>query len=172
MADLCELISNISTLDSGFGSRLKVENQCIVYSGYRSRDGYGKVNRKGKVHFAHRYLWSLLNGSPSAEERVLHHCDNPPCCNPMHLFLGTQLDNMQDMRSKGRGRWVSQRGRPGHKGESNPKAKLTADQVQWIRNHYSSKYGSPFGSARLGEKFGVSRNTILHVVKGQTWRAI
>ncbi|WP_171820717.1 HNH endonuclease [Pseudomonas protegens] len=170
MADLNEIILSISALDPSFGAKLKVEKDCIVYGGYRNRDGYGKVNRKGKAHFAHRYLWSVLNGLPSAESRVLHHCDNPPCCNPEHLFIGTQLENMQDMRRKGRGRWASQKGRPGYKGQSNPRAKLTSDQVRWIRSNHSSKYGSPFGSARLATKFGVSRNTILHIVSGQTWR--
>lgn len=170
MVDTSVIIRVIQQHDGLLAAKLVAQGECIVYAGYRNHDGYGKINRLGRVHFAHRWIYQGFYGAVPDGMKVLHRCDNPPCCNPHHLFLGTQQDNMRDMIKKGRARKADQRGRPGLKGESNPRAKLTKKQVAWIRRHYSPKYGSPFGSARLAERFGVSRNTVLAAVQGKTWR--
>lgn len=76
----------------------------------RNKDGYGRVSlgsgsrRTGnRRHLqAHRLSWELSNGDVPEGLNVLHRCDNPPCCNPTHLFLGTQKENMQDKVAKGR----------------------------------------------------------------------
>jgi hypothetical protein len=60
------------------------------------------VNRKGKILKVHRLAWAEANGPIPTGLRVLHKCDVPACCNPDHLFVGTQLDNVTDMRVKGR----------------------------------------------------------------------
>lgn len=75
---------------------------CWVWHAYRHRQGYGMVGFDGKLYLAHRVAWALCNGSIPAEIMVCHTCDNPPCCNPKHLFLGTHTDNMRDMQQKDR----------------------------------------------------------------------
>lgn len=79
---------------------------CWLYTGFRKWDGYGWLQRghaaTRRSLTAHRYAWILTKGSPGAGLQVLHRCDNPPCCNPAHLFLGTHADNMADRSAKGR----------------------------------------------------------------------
>lgn len=77
-------------------------NVCWPWSGGQNADGYGRLGVGGKLVSAHRVAWELTNGPLTAGESVLHQCDNPPCCNPFHLFKGTQLENVRDARAKGR----------------------------------------------------------------------
>lgn len=74
---------------------------CLVYPPTK-RDGYGRIRVDGKSWLAHRFSWVLANGPIPEGMYVCHRCDNPPCINPEHLFLGTQTDNMRDMAAKGR----------------------------------------------------------------------
>lgn len=71
---------------------------CVEWAGLRFRDGYGRVGSKQ----AHRVAWEQTYGPIPEGLFVLHRCDNRPCVNPEHLFLGTNTDNMQDMVAKGR----------------------------------------------------------------------
>jgi hypothetical protein len=86
-----------------FWSKVDVgeEDDCWEWTGYRYRK-YGRFNFESVSRLAHRVAWILLHGPLPDEQKVLHSCDNPPCCNPLHLFVGTQTDNMQDMIAKGR----------------------------------------------------------------------
>lgn len=77
---------------------------CWPWTGSRTRTGYGKCSVDGRHVAAHRLAWQLTNGPIPDGLHVLHRCDNPPCCNPGHLFLGTHTDNVRDMLAKGRGR--------------------------------------------------------------------
>lgn len=77
-------------------------NGCIEWIGYNVR-GYGQITVAHKGIQTHRLAWTLSNGPIPEGLLVLHHCDNPPCINPDHLFLGTHQDNMNDMSAKGRG---------------------------------------------------------------------
>jgi hypothetical protein len=81
-------------------------NGCWEWQGCRSRQGYGRlsVHENQKWGFAHRYSYFLVYGIDPGELCVLHRCDNPPCCNPAHLFLGTRVDNNFDRYIKGRSR--------------------------------------------------------------------
>jgi hypothetical protein len=92
---------------------------------------------------------------------VLHHCDNPPCCNPKHLFVGTDKDNIEDMIRKGRNNTP--------KGESHRDAKLTEKQVLEIRKRHV-----PFvlTYSMLAREYGVSKSTIQHAVNGSHWKHI
>ena len=74
---------------------------CWVWTAGTDRKGYGVFGIGAIRHFAHRVAWTLIYGEPGALH-VLHRCDNPPCVRPDHLFLGTQLDNLDDMARKGR----------------------------------------------------------------------
>lgn len=86
-------------------------NDCIEYPGYKDRDGYCQVRRDGHRYGAHRWYYIVTYGPVPKEMVVRHKCDNPPCCNPLHLELGTHADNMADkMRrnrwSNGRATWT------------------------------------------------------------------
>lgn len=75
---------------------------CWEWKGHRNQAGYGEFCVNGERHTrAHRFMWEAIHGSIGSLH-VLHKCDNPPCCNPDHLFLGTQQDNMKDRDLKGR----------------------------------------------------------------------
>ena len=78
--------------------------ECREWEGSRNRDGYGRYPVGGSWVGAHRVAWEQEYGPIPKGMSVLHHCDNPPCILPSHLFLGTQQDNVADMIAKGRGR--------------------------------------------------------------------
>jgi hypothetical protein len=75
---------------------------CLEWVGYRDPQGYGRIHFQRRPELVHRLAWGLAHG-PAGDLCVLHHCDNPPCCDVEHLFLGTRTDNLADMRAKRRG---------------------------------------------------------------------
>lgn len=79
------------------------KNGCIVFTGLKSPKGYGKIRFQGKHYRAHRLSYILENGEINSNVLVCHKCDNPPCVNPDHLFIGTAKDNAIDRKNKGRG---------------------------------------------------------------------
>lgn len=143
--------------------------------------GYGRVRYHQHEWKAPRLAWTLTHGDPG-DSSVLHHCDNPLCCNPSHLFLGTQSDNMRDSSQKGRhprnangylpsGERHHARSRPEvmARGERNASAKLTADDVRSIRRARDAQLGTLRG---LALKYGVTKGTINFIAKRKTWRHI
>lgn len=102
--------------------------------------------------------WELANGRPVPPGTlVCHHCDNPPCVNPAHLFLGAPTDNMQDMIKKGRQRF--------RRGADAGAAKLTEDQVREIRGLLDA--GHP--QRGIASEYGVQQMTISHIATGRSW---
>jgi hypothetical protein len=97
---------------------------CWLYTGFTKWDGYGWLCRFGRYMTAHRYAWILKHGKPPEGMSIMHICDNPPCCNPDHLKLGTHQENMADMVAKGRGNAGHPRGR---------KQKLWPDRVRPVK---------------------------------------
>jgi len=98
----------------GYVDKSAGPDACWPWTAARQDFGYGKffvkkVNRKAVFEGAHRMAWQLTRGDIPSGQCVRHGCDNPPCCNPSHLQLGTQADNADDMaqrnRGRGRGRW-------------------------------------------------------------------
>lgn len=85
-----------------FWSRVKKSDGCWEWMGNRGPRGYGTIKVAGKVYRTHRYAYALVNGPIPEGYFVCHRCDNPPCCRPDHLFLGTAKDNNHDMMRKGR----------------------------------------------------------------------
>jgi len=134
-------------------------DSCWEWSSYKNPQGYGKVKHKGKSYFSHRYAWILTNGEIPEGMLVCHRCDNPPCCNPKHLFIGTYLDNSRDKFSKGRQRYIC--------GVENNQAKLNPEIVQKIRHLYSTGDYTQIG---LGRHLGIPRTTVRNVLIGRTWK--
>lgn len=110
---------------------------------------------------SHRVAWELTHGPIPDSLHVLHRCDNPPCCRPAHLFLGTHVVNMADRSSKNRAsREIV------HRGESTPSHVLTDAQVAEIRERYAA--GGVYQS-ELAAEFGVGRGHIGRIVRGDRW---
>jgi hypothetical protein len=120
------------------------------------RNGYGRVWFDGKVESAHRVAYALHYGFPAFGKSVCHSCDNPSCCNPAHLWIGTPAENSRDMARKRRA------ARNIRAGESHPRAKLTEKQVLIIR-----RTNAPV--ALLASHYGVSRKHIYAIRNGVAW---
>ncbi len=138
-------------------------NGCIVFTGGTNQDGYGRVSgmrwgKKYKVASAHQLAYILANGEYDRTLNVCHSCDNPSCINPKHLWLGTQADNMQDKKRKGRAI------KPGMAGEGNIKAKLTDKNVKFIRENRS------IHCKVICEMFDISDSSVYAIRLNQTWR--
>lgn len=86
-----------------FYARIEKKGDCMEWTGFRDKDGYGGCRKFGEWK-AHRVSFVLHKGPIPQGALICHHCDNPPCVNPKHLFLGTRKDNTQDMMRKKRNR--------------------------------------------------------------------
>ena len=129
------------------------ENACWIWRGALS-DGYGTTRWNGPMKKAHRISYELTYGGFPDALYVLHSCDNPRCVNPLHLFLGTAQDNMDDMYRKCRGN--PQRGAARHN------YKLNDEQVEEIRRKYADG-GTTYKT--LAGMYGVSLGHIGSIVK-------
>jgi hypothetical protein len=108
-----------------FESKISMEPNtgCWLWTGTTNDKGYAQIRIDGIYKYAHRLSWKFNRGPIPQNLQVLHKCDTPSCVNPLHLFLGTQKDNMQDAKKKGRTPL----------GERNGMVKLTGEQVIKIR---------------------------------------
>lgn len=122
---------------------------CWAWIGYTNGPaGYGMLCVGGRLVLAHRYSYELHNGPIGDGLFVCHSCDNPICCRPDHLFLGTCAENVRDMVSKGRGR----------------KSSLSSEQMQAIRERYAR---GGVSMAALGREVGLSAQSICDIVNGR-----
>jgi hypothetical protein len=130
--------------------------QCWEWTRGLTHQGYGKFTVRRQTFVAHRVAYALTNGDIPDGMWVLHHCDNPLCSNPKHLYLGTHDDNNADMMRRGRSA----------KGENAGNTVLTAEKVLRIR----ALHASGASSRKLAKEFGVVKTSILNIVHGRTWR--
>lgn len=134
-------------------------DQCWPWTGRTNEDGYGVVGYHSRRGIgAHRVAWALArNGGTLPDLWVLHHCDNPPCCNPDHLFLGTATENNRDRARKGR-----TKGWAGRSGPDHHRFKVTDE----MRSEMRSLRAAGFTQLAIAERFGVSRGYVAHVAAG------
>jgi len=133
-------------------------DSCWEWPGTRAVAGYGVKRMNYKLYLTHRLAYEYKNGPIPKGMYVCHKCDNPPCCNPSHLFLGWPQDNLRDAQQKGR--------MP--KGEAHKKSKLKDNDITQIK----ALANSNASRAELANRFGVSRGTIVDVLYGRTWKHI
>lgn len=158
---------------------------------------YGAINVDGKITVAHRVAWRLVNGEIPDGLFVCHKCDNPKCCNPNHLFLGTCSDNINDMCAKGR------HGMKGKTHTEETKAIIKARHKEnqyalnrWATDEFKEKMavsvrkGEQHQGAKLtneqaievarssgkiidiAKKFGVSRYIVSRIKHGKSWGSV
>ncbi len=134
-------------------------DECWPWTASVSPAGYGMMSGERSVRrmpiYAHRVAWELHNGRIDNGLNVCHRCDNPPCCNPAHLFLGTKADNSRDRNAKGRQA----------RGPKLWSAKLTETQIIEIRASSESQ-------RILGQRYGVSGQHISGIRTKRFWRHI
>ena len=141
-----------------FNAKFKVGlTGCWVWVGRPNTSGYGTFSLNKKRERAHRVSWMLNRGPIPEGLQVLHKCDNPPCVNPDHLFLGTNADNVKDRVSKGR--------TAPNDGETNPKALLT----KWLVLKIKRMRKRRMTYKAIGDTFGVSLPAVYKAVHGKTW---
>lgn len=151
---------------------------CIEWVGPRHDNGYGRFTFKRQQQLAHRAAWRLFRGELPADLCVLHHCDNPPCVNPEHLFLGDRGDNARDMAAKGR-QWLQASPErraetfacPAERkarGSGHGNAVLTEAQVLAIRQRVSRGERGK----HLAAEFHCSTSLISAIVRGQAWQHV
>jgi hypothetical protein len=143
------------------------EGSCWEWQGYRERArggsgaGYGRWRYRFKRSLlAHRAVWMDVKGPIPEGMCVCHSCDNPPCCNPAHLFLGTPGDNARDMSVKGRKASVA--------GAAHPMAKLTDESVREIRRRRSLGEDA----RTLARDYAVGVSNIHMITRRATWSHI
>lgn len=148
---MAKVAANI--FDRLFDRAMIQENGCWEFSGARHNQGYGLISLNGKMYRAHRVAYDLCVGDIPEDIQVLHKCDNPPCVNPEHLFLGTGQDNMDDKVAKDRHTYGE-----GH-------GKLTEEQVIEIR----ALLDSGLSYKEVATQFNISKSATSHIWHGRTW---
>lgn len=135
--------------------------KCWLWTGSKTKKGgYGQISIKGKPFRANRFSWIIHYGEIPKGLMICHKCDNPSCVHPEHLFLGNQITNMRDMISKNRQNIA--------RGCRKPACKLDEEKIKTIR----SLYQNPFCARELADKFNVSKQNILDIVKRKAWKHV
>lgn len=113
----------------------KLGTPCWVWTGATNNFGYGQIHNGIKNVYAHRLSWEIHNGTLAAGLCVLHRCDNPPCVNPAHHFIGTKKQNSEDMVAKGRAARQGTRATHCHRGHE-----LTPENTIINSKRHPNKY--------------------------------
>ncbi len=140
--------------------------ECWEWKRDRFTEGYGRLKVQGKAFLAHRVSAHVfLDFDLASPLCVLHKCDNPPCINPEHLFIGTQTDNIRDMIAKGRARSGVALPHGFNQGIAHPQARLTDDDVRAIRQ--MSERGHSL--AAIAKRFGITKMHVSNIRRRLAW---
>lgn len=152
------IIQNVLVILRTYNINIDLYSGCWHYSG-KQKGRYPRVSYNGIKYQLHRLAWILANEMNIPENKyICHKCDNTKCCNPDHLFLGTQFDNMRDMISKGRNYDTS--------GENNGRANLSWELVNQIRHeNLSGLYKSD-----IAKRHNLPISTINNITQNKTWK--
>ena len=154
------MTANIDDLSSDDTVSLKVRllsnsivaGDCWEWQGAKNGKGYGSISVGGRLVLVHRLSYRVHRGKIGAR-LVCHHCDNPKCINPAHLFLGTARDNVLDMRRKGRE-------------PENPARKISAADARSMREKYAA---GTHGATKLAREYGLAREYVHAILRGDYW---
>lgn len=149
------------SIETRFWSKvdMKGPDDCWEWQASKNERGYGRFYNEDRMFPAHLVAWELTNGPIHNGFHALHKCDNPPCCNPGHLFSGTQSDNMIDMVEKGRDN--------PQRGEKSPNAKLKTEDVMNIRKIFQT---SMVTKTHLANQYNVSLSLIKAIIGYRAWK--
>lgn len=128
---------------------------CWIWTGNKTAKGYGRIGIASRTLLAHRIAYELYVGPIPAGLGVLHKCDNPPCVNPSHLFVGTAKENAEDKARKGRA----------PRGETHPQAKFSEEQVL-------AMLGDTRPYNEIVAEYGVSKPHLCGLKRGHFWRHV
>lgn len=156
--------------------RLDMSGDCWLWKGATDSRGRGRVSLNGKPVLHHRAVWEILCGPIPSGALLCHHCDNPRCANPAHLYIGDSKTNARDMFERKR-HWTqvdpqraievgARRGSRNNwsRGDRNPNVKLTPEQVAEIRSSTGSSHP-------IAARFGVNPSTVQRIRRGDLWPA-
>lgn len=151
-----------------FWNKVRKIDSCWYWEGTKNGNGYGRPRVAGALRYAHRLALELETGQPIGDGlHVLHSCDNPACVRPSHLSIGSHADNMADAKQKGRfasgdRNWLHNN--PDlYRGEGNPGAKLTEEQVASIRAARSVRQKD------IAAQYGISQSAVSLIRSGKRW---
>lgn len=140
--------------------RINKETECWEWQkAKRNSDGYGTTTYLGITYSVHRLSYELFVSEIPPNKQILHSCDNPCCCNPIHLRIGTNYDNVQDRQKRNRQA----------KGITHGRHKLTEEEIISIRNLYAT---GKYIQQDIADEFNVSRSHICNILKNKFWKHI
>ena len=151
----CAGLNRVGPIDQRFWTHVTKTRGCWIFKQHITLRKYRFIKDRGEMRLAHRVSWELTHGPIPDGLIVCHKCDNPPCVNPDHLFLGTHKDNSQDMARKGKSQY----------GRKNTKAKLTDADVVAIRA--SDKSGN-----QIAKDYGIWPSQVSHIRLRKQWKHI
>jgi hypothetical protein len=137
---------------------------CWIWLGCKSKKGYGQLTFQGKNWWAYKFSYWIYYGEIPSTNIICHHCDNPACVNPEHLYLGTYKSNMIDREQRGRVNRV--------KGQQHKNAKLTELEVIEILTIWEQSFKKRGLVPKLALKYNVSRATVSNIVKHKGWKHV
>lgn len=137
----------------------KTGENCFEWTGSVARNGYGQIRRNGKLITVTRLIMHLVHGfNLKSKKFILHHCDNPRCVNPKHLYVGNAKDNMKDKVLRNRQK----------KGDAIPNSVLDDNKVRRIRELHAEG----LSHRAIAKLLKVSHYPIGQVLRNETWKHV